>query len=289
MWTLSLIILCGWYTTATSIGDCGVVSNISDVTDVKAYQILTEQYKGTNIEWAMPAAAISIALTHLKQACCKSQYTDKQLYCDNFLDKENYPDSIYLYDQLLDIGLRRLDGNRDLAYNLEPEELDSKGKDRRTFITAAAEEKNGTGSQAILDRRNTDRTRNKIYIDDRNGFRFKDAIDNYQKQTLADRYYNMCNTIEYIYTQLNQGNSVNTISLTKCQDLVNRRISDENMYTKIIIIKKSNELLHKTLEAYTQKYFVQEKMMVLMTLVNKVKSLYSTMIQQAAVSKTCSK
>jgi hypothetical protein len=89
--------------------------------------------------------------------------------------------------------LRRLDGNIELAYGIEP---DSKGSERRTFITKAAEDKDGTvTAKTILEKWNTDRTRKKIYVDDRAITQFQDAINSYKDQTLADRYYNICNVV----------------------------------------------------------------------------------------------
>lgn len=55
------------------------------------------------------------------------------------------------------------------------------------------------------------------------------------------------------------------------------------------MVKKSNQLLDKTTKAYTQKYFVEEKLMALWNLISQVKDLFQTIVQQAPASKTCSK
>lgn len=291
IWICTLLLL-GWYTSAH---DCGLITNTGDISNSEWYKRFTENFQGAKIEWIMPAKAISRALMNLKSACCEGQnINNKEIFCPWYPQKP-YPNSEFFYDQLLDIWLRRLDADSALAYNLE---ADSKGKDRRDFITKAAEEKDGTvTAKTILERRNTDRTRSKMYVDNRTNTQFKAAIEEYKDATLADRYYNMCNMIWYIYNWIRVDKEVvvDTISsstdnsyLAQCKAMVDKRISDENLYTKIIIIKKSNELLHTTMQAYMQKYFVQEKLMVLTTLINKVKSLFSTLVQQAAVSKTCS-
>ncbi|MCX6822710.1 MAG: hypothetical protein NTX91_01780 [candidate division SR1 bacterium] len=277
------IVLCGCYVSAGGDnGDCGLITNTGDISNSKAYQSFTQNFGGKNIEGVLPAEAISQALINLKLACCTSTSINKDAaFCASFKNKKDYPNSIYLYDQLLDVSIRRLDGDSNLAYGLEP---DPTGKAWKEFITTAAESKDGASAQAILERWNTDRSRSKILPDDVSPQGISDFILNYNlaNTTLADKYYNVCTVIGNIYKQMNGGVAVNTNTQKACQNLINKRIADENNYTQIIIIKKSNELLHNTLQAYTQKYFVQEKMMVLLTLMNKVKSLFSTMVQQAA-------
>ena len=64
---------------------------------------------------------------------------DRKSICTGFINAKNYPDSTYLYDQLLDVAMRRLDGNNNLAYKLD---VDPTGKTRRDFITNAAQDNN---------------------------------------------------------------------------------------------------------------------------------------------------
>ena len=281
IWICSLLLL-GWYTSAH---DCGLVANTGNIDNSEWYKKFTENFQGTNIEWVMPAEAVSKALMNLKSTCCEGEnMNNKEMFCIWYPKKPN-PDSEFFYDQLLDIWLRRLDGNSDLAYNVK---LDSKGEERRKFITEAAQDKVGSiTAKKVLEKRNENWTRKKIYVDNRTITQFQDAIDNYKDQTLADRYYNICNVIWIIYEKI-RTDKTKVINIATCQSLINKRISDEATYTKIIAIKKSNELLHNTIQAYTQKYFVEEKMMVLLTLLNKVKSLFSTMVQQAPASQSCS-
>lgn len=215
--------------------------------------------------------------------------SNKKVYCDGYPTSKNYPNSLILYDHLLDVGLRRLDGNKDLAYGLP---VDPTGEAWRTFIIQAAGDKEGKiTAKNILEKYTAARSRGKqILPNARSKIQFENYMRNYNtpETTLADKYYNMCNVIGTIAATF-KGTSIGNSFQSDCLALVNKRIADEATYTKIIMIKKSNELLHTSLQAYTQKYFVQEKMMTLMTLVNKIKSLFATMVQQAAVSKTCSK
>lgn len=51
--------------------------------------------------------------------------------------------------------------------------------------------------------------------------------------------------------------------------------------------KKSTQLLNETMKAYTKTYFVEDKLMNLQKLVNKVKDTFQTIVQQSAASKSC--
>ena len=71
--------------------------------------------------------------------------------------------------------------------------------------------------------------------------------------------------------------------------MVQDRVRREYGYVKILMVDKSNQLFDKTSQAYTKKYFVEEKLMALWNLVAKVKDMFQTIVKQAPASKTCSK
>ncbi|MEI6118590.1 MAG: hypothetical protein WCP92_05190 [bacterium] len=71
--------------------------------------------------------------------------------------------------------------------------------------------------------------------------------------------------------------------------MVKDRVKRENGYTRILMVEKSNQLFTETTKAYTQKHFVEEKLLALWNLITKVKDVFQTIVQQAPVSKTCSK
>jgi len=68
---------------------------------------------------------------------------------------------------------------------------------------------------------------------------------------------------------------------------VENRVERENAYTRIIMIDQSSQVLGKVTKAYTKKYFIEEKLMGLWNLITNVKYLFQTIVQQAAVSKSC--
>lgn len=265
--------------------DCGLIANELDISNPKTYTSFTNNFKESNIEWVVPAAAISQALVNLKKACCMSSVINKnEPFCKAFKQGKNYPDSIFLFDHLIDIGLRRLDGKQELVYGLSP---DSKAADRRTFITQAAEDKDGTSAQIILDRRKTDRTRTQIYVDHRSAVQFKEIIEQYGQSTVADRYGSVCNIISIVSQGLN-GGTINDTVLKKCKKLVDQRVANEQRYVQNIMMKKSNELLYNVRQAYSNEYFIQNRMMALMATLDTMRGLFGTFVQQAPASKSCS-
>ena len=125
----------------------------------------------------------------------------------------------------------------------------------------------------------------------------KTFLQSYNTPTisLADKYYSICKVMEEAYyTIANEkiiiGDSQDPESAySACQDIVNQRIQKEYVYTKSILLKTSNETLHTVHQKYTMTYFLQEKLAGLIDLISSIQSLFSTMVHQAAASKSCSK
>ncbi|MEI6672335.1 MAG: hypothetical protein WCL02_03015 [bacterium] len=202
----------------------------------------------------------------------------------NNLPKSSYPESEFLFDQLLDVAMRRLDGITGLAYNLTP---DPTGLERRTKITEIA--KSATGAQA--------KEIEKIY----SGYRTihtRGSSSNIKAQynktgvvSLGDKYTTICGFIKDMYDSIANDNKtlIGNNFMKRCNDIIKDKIRREVGYTQILMVQKSNQLLDEGTKAYTKKYFVQEKLMVLWNLIAKVKDMFQTIIQQAPASKTCSK
>jgi len=94
----------------------------------------------TAYEKILPAKAINQAMLNLKSFCCVEGLIEAES-CkqDGEIDlKWIYPSSVYLYDHILDISMRRLDAKiendnwEDLMYWLDADET---GKEWRDFIT----------------------------------------------------------------------------------------------------------------------------------------------------------
>lgn len=155
-----------------------------------------------NVTAIFPADAIRKAVSNLKKYCCSNNNLIDATYCaDVDFSEKKFPESPYLYDHLLDVGFRRLDAFPDAKsrYTLTPDAL---GQERRTFITQAGEDKEGTTSKVIMEKYNALRN-SKISLpaspseSEVNGF-----IENYNnadRVSLYDKYLTLCEIAKRIY------------------------------------------------------------------------------------------
>lgn len=95
----------------------------------------------------LPAEAFKRALINLKSYCC-TQVNFKVSCSANDIQniKPPYPESAFLFDHLIDVAMRRLDGDKKLAYGLDP---DPTALERRQKIAEIAGSANGTPANTI--------------------------------------------------------------------------------------------------------------------------------------------
>lgn len=96
----------------------------------------------------LPKEAFKKALINLKAHCCTKEIKKSCSSGDIKNIQLPYPESAFLFDHLLDVAMRRLDGITGLAYNLSP---DPTALERRTKITEMANSANGMPAKAIED------------------------------------------------------------------------------------------------------------------------------------------
>jgi len=261
----------------SKINDCNIV--LGNAIDGVTYRFSQTPYKEV-----LSISGFKQALTNLKAYCCKNP---DLLSCPkeeaNKLPQKYFPESESLFDQLLDVAIRRLDGITWLAYTLS----DPTGLERRTKITEIA--KSATGTQAS--------TIEGLYTGYRTVHEYADlniVINNYNKGigtvSLKDKYDTVCRLMRDIYDGVGNSNKglISSTILNACENLVTDRVNREIGYTKILMVQKSNQLFDEGTKAYTKKYFVQEKLMALWDLITKVMDMFETVVQQAPASKTCS-
>lgn len=272
--------------------DCDLVvgKNLDEV--VNNYNINYNIYS-----WALPIEAFKQALINLKAYCCSQVVQDS---CSAEIKKNLptlYPESAYFFDHLIDVSMRRLDGATELAYNLAP---DSTATERREAIMKMANNPTGVPARDIEKLYTGYRTLHDIKYDAEN---FSKTLANYNKNdlatfSLADKYGTLCAILKSLYDGI-KSNAQDKLTIgwyldkrsffNGCQNLVKERVERENGYVKILMVQKSNQLFNETMQAYTKKHFVEDKLMALRTLINKVKDMFQTIVQQAPASKSCSR
>ncbi len=273
----------------TDKNDCGLVSGTGTITTIDKFL----QNYGSVFAYpqVLPKQALLQAITNLKAYCCvkpdpiSCSKEEKQK-----LPKKYYPESAFLFDHIVDILMRRLDGVKELSYGIEP---DLAGKTRREYLNTLGKDPNGAvQAQSIVAMYNEYRSNNTDNIDiaTKNfSWANKPGIT-----SLRDKYDVVCTLAAKIYTQLQSdpipiGSKFAQTSYAKqCENMVTKRIQREYAYVKLLMVKKSTQLLDETTKAYTQKNFVEDKLMSLQKLISKVKDLFQTIVKQSAASKTCS-
>lgn len=274
--TITLLAFMG----TTFAHDCGLVVGM-DLSGIKYDTILpSPEYKTT----------IEQAFINLKAYCC----LQKNISCSDaekaILPKSNYPKSPYFFDHLFDITMRRLDGVQSLAYGLEP---DPTGKKWREYTDAVAKNPNGVQAKTIQETYKEYRTLHPEATKNLNTVAKNFFEINNETLSLADKYSKVCPLMKWLYEKIQSEPTIiwtkfeTNSFFKKCDNLVNKRVSQESAYVKILMTKKSTQLLNETMKAYTKTYFVEDKLMDLWTLVNKVKDSFQTIVQQAAASKSC--
>jgi len=235
---------------------------------------------------------LNTALLNLKKYCCEKELwwlTQSSKTCkdDAIFFNENSLDSKYLFDHLFDVIMRRLNWlswSNDIytKTNMTVDDLWSK---RRNRITNQAENLSWANPQIILDEytkfwkasptslwhnitTQTDATfwdlSNENFLlyvswqgSSDESTQIANALKNYNKRTLYDRYNNACALTEYFYSLMDVWiNSSDKIKIIKklanwaCKKAVKNQIEWENKYVTIVTQKSSNLFLVNYIKWY---------------------------------------
>ena len=236
---------------------------------------------------------LNTAILNLKKYCCENNLWDLTAdTCDkdrSFFN-DNVPDSPYLFDHLFDVIIRRLkwiDWEENIYKNTKMT-LDDKWKNWRERITKEAESLVGSTPQTITDKYQDTWKQSSsnlwynittqiystfwdlsnqdflIYVSGwwstnnaNDSEQVANALKNYDKRTLYDRYVNSCALAKYFYWLLDVSTSssdkwviIKRTATDSCTWIVQKQIKWENDYVKIITQRSSNLFLANYLEWY---------------------------------------
>ena len=271
--------------------DCNILVNEGKIDPIDPSKTVMDENIDSLVNWysytyekILPAKAFRQALVNLKSYCCQKMIKKSCASADIQNIKKPFPESAFLFDHLIDVTMRRLDGITGLAYNLS---ADPTALERRTKMTEIATSPNGKQAKEIESLYTWYRTIHGKYTQEN----VKNQYNNTGVVSLGDKYNNLCNLMKEIYekTYTNNKTTIWYAYMNWCENLVKDRVKRENGYTRILMVEKSNQLFTETTKAYTKKHFVEEKLLALWNLITKVKDVFQTIVQQAPVSKTCSK
>lgn len=226
-----------------------------------------------NLAKAMPKEAIEKAVDHLKAYCCDIHYLSSA-NCWQTNNNEVYPESIYLFDHILDVYLRRLDAKQkddnweDLLYGLKPDEM---WAEWRKFIIERWNDVEWSLPLEIKDkfssmRKLSTRITNFLGDNETNTLNwkksFEENIKNYDNWTLWDKYNLACDVVKYISENklLLSTSRLSTTEYNSCKKLTKARINNEVVYTQLVLMQKGNILLWSNMKSYLNTYFVSNKL-----------------------------
>lgn len=270
--------------------DCNIVAQETAQGTIQTFnQSLTIYHKALPPEWFQRAIA------NLNAYCCK----ENKIQCDenkkNTLPK-NFPQSDYLFDHIVDVMMRRLEGiPGPFVYDIEPDPM---AKKRAETIKTIEETTNGLPASVIQQAYTGYRT-----IDKKRTKNHENTLKNFNTiepniLSLADKYENVCTIAKELYENIQVDNKTKIILwnnmetnsyLKKCQNMVRERIQRKSAYTQILMVQKSTQFLDEATKSYTNKYFVENKLMNLRGLITKFTDVFKTIVQQAAASQKCNK
>lgn len=238
------------------------INNLNDYGDCRNLTFPDNKYSIYNEELT------SIARNNLRSYCCKNKKTiiidSEEVKCKNTLS-ENYVDSPRLYDHLIDVGMRYLDGDERLQYadpisNKKP--LDKRWKERRDFTKNYGETISWRVPLELQQKYIEYRwimtedfgiwESNSQSCNDSKA-RFESIQKNRGTLSLSKKYFTLC---EISSCMVDDGKN-NRISA--CQSLVTQRIIWERNYVQWLLLYQSNLWLSTNFEAYALWYINHDK------------------------------
>ncbi len=222
------------------------------------------------------------AVDNLRAYCCNN-YPEMPV-CNLANEVDDYPQSEYLYDHLVDVAFRKLDGfTWNYVYGLEPDIL---WLEWRKIITKVSLSITWDIAGRIWEE--YDKYRKLKWYKYNSGFLLD--YNNIEKVSLSDKYYFVCDIIkDLINEDMIWREKLSDVYYDKCRAMAYKRIEDENLYVKTVMINASNQLLKSSFDAYLIKYFVQEKLSALKAKIVEFMNIFYTIYKQAPASKSCSK
>jgi len=240
---------------------------------------------------------LNTAILNLKKYCCeKNKWWLSQKTCDD--DKASFNpnamDSEYLFDHIFDVMMRRLawlTGDKNIYVKSNMTEVDDMWGKRREFITDKAEDLSWSDAQSIIDEYQKYWVKSKpnLWYDiteevdrkfgpnsdsdflksvtwdnwiewDKSG-KVAEAMKNYDKWTLYDRYSNACAMSKYFYALLDypyydknsdRWNFVKRLADWPCENATQTQIENENYYVQTVVQNSANLFMENYIEWYLQ-------------------------------------
>lgn len=272
-----------WITTVFAAGDCSDVekyfSNYTFVSPLPSYY---------------SDAAYKQALLNLQAYCCQMGEISVGV-CDANQDlwADVYPESWFLYDHLVDVGLRVLDAEN--AYGVGMDPLGDAWRQYIVWVASSPDAQFALSIHQTFEQywaaNNTDYVPQFFaYTDivnrDQNILLWLAVATNYTSANLYQKYNELCGIAVAVYglrainVDLNHNSQLEG-AFNLCTQLVQQRVIDETLYTKSVIRKKSSEFLQKSISTYATQYFAKERLIHLQETIYVISDLFLAVAKMA--------
>ena len=215
-----------------------------------------------------PSSLLKIAQQNHKNYCCKYHNDLTSSSVDTFCADNpttTYVDSPWLFDHLIDVGFRYLDGLEDLQY--DGADVDTKAKEWREKIIELASDPNGAVPLQILSDYTTYRWNRKtdLNIVQSQDVSCSDSLQRFARYNaerdslpLTQKYYIICELSSCMAS-----NQKNTF-LTVCQAAAQKRVLQEDDYVQWVLVYQWQQSLNTTFNAYARSYMNHNKLNTLL-------------------------
>lgn len=225
------------------------------------------------------------AARYLIQYCCES--ISDQEGCSGVSTSQGnyYPESPYIFDHLITIGMRKLDGIQEHCDQLgiscqATTNYQIEATNRREKITEIAEDTEGYPPLQI----------ESLFKD------FRWTTDTFlEKDTLlSNAYFKMCEEAVSIRNAIGGNNNDTDRNLTDwrglkaiCDDLVKKRYEMELQYVRTLMVEKWLQYMVQNLRSYFFDYYLENRMADLVDKYNMLYSCFVMVLRYAERTKCC--
>lgn len=220
-----------------------------------------------------PLETLVTAASNLQGYCC-SRWSLSDAECTGAPDV--YPDSSFLYDHILDVGLRRLDGSEDgLLYNKDI--MEPSAQERYETINDHATNIDGIAPLLIQNDFaqffwNGDQQHNFPSISTLTTIGNSAECQQYNKDisqaSLKSYMLAQCDIAYCVYNDIQTiNNGISTTDLTywynTCKSIVEQRVNQELNFVQWVMLTQGDRMLNNSWESYTQDYIKDNRMTTL--------------------------
>lgn len=219
--------------------------------------------------------SLTMALQNLRAYCVSAELTSKEIG-GNADSTNNFPESAYLYDHILDVAIRKRDGWEKNAYNLA---VDQKTVDYRSYMDKIATLPEGKSPDDIIKKikelwipQNTPSIKSyskKVCETENRG--------DLESKTLYEKLANICTISRCAYDAMvkdidkKDSGLATAIGYKNCQTMISNKIYSEFTYMNSVINEAANRKLQKNINEYLTNYFARDR---LINLQNKIGETY---------------